>query len=420
MSKHGRDKRPYMPPVTRIELSEQNIKLRWILVIVLVVIAAVAIGMGVQQMVNVQPGWNEIEANSNQPNYSREFTLMYDFSESGGNAAAINKSLIALYTSAMEESYRIFSKDADFQDIQNLYDISRSVNQEIEIDETLYKALELLDRYENRNLYLAPVYVEYNRIFNSESDAEAALYDPTMNPDILAYIRELMTYISDENHIDLELLGMNRVRLMVSEEYLSYAQEQGIEEFLDFGWMRNAFVADYAANKLTEQGYTYGYLASYDGFNRTLNSGEHIMEFNIYDRQGSDIYLPAKMSYSGQRNIVFLRDYPLASMDQWSYRVYEDGRIVSSLIDAEDGVCKSALPNLVSYSQTIGCSEILMQMLPVFQTDVFSQEAVAAMADSGIYSVWCLEDTVYYNDADISLEQIPNADGVLYEIKKIA
>lgn len=420
MSKHGKDKRPYLPPVTRIELSEKNIKLRSILLVVLLSIAVVSIGFGISQLGNVQPGWHTVEAAADRTNYSREFMFQYDFSQTGGSAAAANKALTALYTEAMEESYRIFSKDADEEDIQNLYDLNRHPNEDLEVHEALYDALALLDRYNNRSLYLAPVYVEYNRVFNSESDAEAQLYDPSRNPEVSDYIRELMTYISDENHIHLELLGENRVRLAVSGEYLSYALEQGIEEFLDLGWMRNAFVADYTAERLAEQGFTRGYLASFDGFNRTLDSGEHIMEFQIYDRQGKDIYIPAKMSYTGQRNIVFLKDYPLNTMDRWSYRSYEDGDMVSAMIDAEDGISRSSVSNLVSYSDTATCSEILMEMIPVFVNELFSEESVMAMEGSGIYSVWCFDQVVYYNDPSIQLEPVPNADGVLYEIKKIS
>ena len=35
MSKHARDRRPYIKPVTRLELSEANIKYRWIAIAVL-------------------------------------------------------------------------------------------------------------------------------------------------------------------------------------------------------------------------------------------------------------------------------------------------------------------------------------------------------------------------------------------------
>lgn len=412
MSKNGRDRRPYLPPVTRIELSEDNIKLRWILLAVLVVIAAVSFGYGVRQMLTVQPGWNAVEATCDAPNYSSEFTFMYDFSESGGNAAAVNKQLTGIYSTALEDAFRIFSKDADVEAFHNLQDLNGRINEEMVIHPNLYDALEVLTRYNNRCIFLAPVYVEYNRVFNSESEGEALVYDPQQNPEVMEFIRQAVSYTSDENHIRLELLGENTARLAVSEEYRAFAQEMGIEEFLDFGWMRNAFVADYLASQLAQQGFTKGYLASFDGF--TCNLGANDLSFNLYDRQDNHIYVPGKLIYSGSRSMVFLRDYPLSEMDRWNYRVYQDGRIVSALINPLDGTNKNSVANLVSYSRETGCAEVLMEMLCVYMADTFEESAVMNMAQKGIYTIWCEGNTVCYNDADLQLETVRNEDGVIY------
>ena len=93
MSKNPRDNRPYLPPVRKIELSEGNTRQRWILVAVLLTVAAVAFGYGLFTMLNTQPGWQEVSAISDQPNYSSEFRLMYDFSSYGGSASSENKRL---------------------------------------------------------------------------------------------------------------------------------------------------------------------------------------------------------------------------------------------------------------------------------------------------------------------------------------
>ena len=91
MSKHGRDKRPNVRPITKIELSEKHKKLRLILIVVLLSIGSVAIGMGLFSLLNTQPGWQEIDVASDKPNCSTEFRLLYDFSDAGGDATAVNK-----------------------------------------------------------------------------------------------------------------------------------------------------------------------------------------------------------------------------------------------------------------------------------------------------------------------------------------
>lgn len=399
MSKKPRDNRPYLPPVKRIELSESNIKLRWILVVVLLAVGVVAIAYGLNTAMNTQPGWNEVAAISDKPNCSSEFKLMYDFSESGGNASAVNKKLTEIYSRACEDAFLMFSPDVEGEG--NLYRLNSHVNEPVTAAPALYEALETLIRYDNRCIFLAPVYVEYNRVFLSESDGEAALYDPQKNPEIAAYVKELMNYVSDPEQIRLELQEGNQVKLMVSEEYQSFAEEYGIENFLDFGWMKNAFVADYLADALEGEGFVSGYLSSYDGFTRNLDNREQSFSLNVFDRQGNTLYLPAELPYTGRQSIVFLRDYPMAELDQWRYYAYQDGQISSVLLSPETGMPAASVTTLISLSEDMPCAQMLMEMMPVFLVEEFSADAVNALKETGMSSVWCENGAVCYNDASV-------------------
>ena len=109
MRKSNGDKRPYLRPVTRIELSEKNIKPRLILLVVCLAIAAAALFTGVRELLKVEPGWQEIQISSKKPNCSSEFVLMYDFSDYGGTAAAASRELTNVYTEAAEKAFLIFS-----------------------------------------------------------------------------------------------------------------------------------------------------------------------------------------------------------------------------------------------------------------------------------------------------------------------
>ncbi len=48
---------------------------------------------------------------------------------------------------------------------------------------------------------------------------------------------------------------------------------EGIGSFIDFSWMRNAFIADYLAEGLAARGFGKGALTSFDGFARNLEQG---------------------------------------------------------------------------------------------------------------------------------------------------
>ena len=411
MSKNARDRRPYVKPVTRVELDQTNVKLRWILVAVFFVIAIAAFGIGINELLKTEPGWQSVRASSDQPNSGTEIVLMYDYSGLGATASQVNKALETKYSQACTDAFAIFSGDISRDGLGNVHHVNASPNQEISVDPALYAAFELLERYANRSIFLAPVYVEYDRIFNSESDPEAAGNDPMKNPDVKAYIEELIGYTSDPLMVSLELLGDNRIRLNVAQAYLDYAAENDIAEFIDFGWMRNAFVIDYLADQLTDAGYTNGYLASYDGFTRNLVEADTPFNMNLFNLEGKDITIPAVMEYVGRTSLVFLRSYPLDELDEWSYHVYEDGEIVSSLIDPDDGVSKSALTNMVSYSKELGCAEITLNLEPVFVNDAFHADAVNALKEKDIFSVWFDGGDLFYNEASLKLQINEDAQG---------
>ena len=147
MSKYDRGRRPYVKPVTKIELSEKHTKLRWIAVIVLLSIGAVAIGMSLFSALNTQPGWQEIEVVSDRPNCSTEFTFLYDFSDYGNSATAANKTLVKVYSTATEEAHCIFSKDMEDAGIANLYYVNANPNKTVQVEPALYQAFSLLESY---------------------------------------------------------------------------------------------------------------------------------------------------------------------------------------------------------------------------------------------------------------------------------
>ena len=411
MSKNARDKRPYVRPVTRLELDTNNIKLRWILVAVFIVIGIVAFGIGLNEVLETEPGWQSIRSSSGQPNSGPEFTLMYDFSDLGAGASQVNKALETKYSQICEDAFGIFSPDISGAGLQNVWYVNTSPNREISVDPALYTAFALLERYGNRNLFLAPVYVEYDRVFRSESDPEAMENDPRNNQEVKAYVDELIGYTSNPDMISLDLLGENRIRLNVAQAYLDYAAEHGIEEFIDFGWMRNAFVIDYMAEQLIAAGYTNGYLSSYDGFTRNLVEADQSFRMNLFNLEGTDIHMPAAMEYIGRTALVFVHSYPLHDLDQWNYYVYEDGSILTSMIDPTDGVSKSALNNMVSYSKDFGCAEILLNVIPVYLAEHFETDEVNALTEENIFSIWFDGGNLYYNEPSVNVELFENEAG---------
>ncbi len=264
-------------------------------------------------------------------------------------------------------------------------------NEEITIDAPLYEAFAKLDAAGGRWLYLPAVYQTYNNLFASEADPIAAEFDPRVNEEVAAYFKEVLAYANDPDAVELELLGDNRVRLSVSDEYLVFAAENGIDSFIDFYWMKNAFIADYLAESLMDAGFTNGSISSYDGFVRNLDGRDVSYSFNLYDRavtgaesSGEDgqIRQLAIMQYYGPISLVYLHDYAITSMDQQRYYQMDGGEMRTPYIDPQDGLCRNSISSLVSYSYdgSMGCADILLSVIPVYIADEFDADAVDVLA----------------------------------------
>ncbi|MCD7766355.1 MAG: hypothetical protein LUH53_07580, partial [Lachnospiraceae bacterium] len=331
---------------------------------------------------------------------------------------AEKKALVSLYTSALETAWQNFHNEETYDGVYNVCYINAHPNEEIVVDDVLYNAFTLMEESGGRGLYLGPIYTEYNNLFYCSDDWETAEYDPYQNEEVAEYFAEVLSYACSDEHIQLQLLGNNTILLSVSDEYLAYAEETGFISYIDFFWMKNAFIIDYIADTLIENGYTLGAISSYDGFVRNLDTSGTEWSFAIYDRVDQTVYQAASMQYEGSKSIVFLRDYLMnSSFDVQHYYELGSGEIRTSYIDTEDGFCKSSVNSLVSYSEDLGCAEILLQIIPVYIADEFDADALDDLQENGIYSVYCEDRTIISNDPDIVLEDLYEENGVTYVLE---
>lgn len=384
-----------LKPFREVQLESKNFKLRVILLVVCLVIAFVSIGFGIKMLVTKQSGWQKVEVSASEINCGEEFTLQYCFGQGQMSATEEYRAVTLAYSQACQQAYKSFYKEGE------LKQLSAAPNESVTVSQPLYWALEQVEQYDSRYLYLAPVYVEYNRVFLCESEVEASQYDPSADSEQQQWLAQLAAYANDPQAIRVELLGENTVKLVVSEDYLNFAKTHEITEFLDFGWLRNAFIADYIAEELIAAGYDRGYIASYDGFARNMDSGNYTQ--NLFHREGNDILLPATVSYNGPAGVVYLRSYPMSAADRWHYFVFADGHVVSDMADPADGTNKNALPELLACGQGKGCAEIALQLAPVFIAEKLDRQMLITLADAGIYSVFVEDKTVFHTQQALTV-----------------
>lgn len=403
-SKKGREHRSGLAPVQRIELSEEHIRMRTIGLVILIVIALAAFAIGVVQCSKQEGGWQVISLPSAEGNCSQELSLRYCLGEGELSVKAEHAQVQAAYYELCTDAYRIFHEREAFEGVYNLYYLNHNVNQTVAVEPALYDALEKMVQQGGRTLYLAPIYEEYNSMFGCSYDYELAEFDPLLNDAAAEYFRRACAFLNDDQSVHLELLGENRVCLTVSAEYQAFAYENGITSYVDFFWTKNACVVDYIAQGLMDSGMTYGILSSYDGFSRGLdrNSGT-AYSYNVLDLADGQAVVSALLPCGGGRATVFFRTYPITELDALHYYVMETGEIRHPYIDASDGLGRAAVSGLTGYSDTQGCADVMLAMLPVYLAEQLDVSALNALTQTGIYAVYCEGTEVRYNQKDATL-----------------
>ena len=418
MNRYARDKNDaFRPaPVKRINMDIKNTKVRIALVAFFLAVAVVSFGYFGMKDLSQEPGWKEITAQSEDgSSCASEFSLLYNLGYSGISATAENKALTMEYTELTENAYKIFNAYESFEGVGNLHTLSKSPNEAVTVDPALYDALELIDSYGDRGIYLAPVYQEYHNLFFCATDAEAEAFDPFVNPEQAAMLREICGFANDPEHISLELLGDNRVKLAVSQEYLAYAEENGIEIYLDLYWMKNAFVADYLADHLTEKGFVLGTLSSFDGYCRVLDPSDTAYSTDILDYAGSGTYKAAILQLSGPVATVSLHTYDLRGAAEKRYYKTEAGELRFPYIDPADGLCKAAMNDLVTYTENGTCAETLLRTVMLFvREEPEDYGLTSSLADAGTHSVYCKDHEILYTQEGAEFTEVFTSEPLSY------
>jgi len=405
MKRQAPDRTAHQPkPVERVELNEGQVKARIIFLILAVMIAIAAFGWVIFSRTHVNTGWREIEvASDGTMNCSQDFQFNYYLGGSGMSAAAELKAITLLYTQATEDAYNIFNARELSPDLNNLFQINLNPNKPVKVDPALYAALDTFDRLGSRYLFLAPMYSEYHSLFFCNDDWETAGYDPVQNPDIRAYAAQVAAFAADPEHIRIELLGEDTIQLTVSDVYAAFAQENGIERYVDFYWMKNAFIIDYLAQTLEAAGYDRGVISSYDGFSRCLGEERLGYSHQLFDLREGKAYRAVTMNYPGGTNLVCLRSFPLNPQKELYYYQFKDGSFRTAHVDLADGISKAALPTLAASSRSASCAEMLLQLVPFYAADAWSGEAHTVLPAKGIYPISIVDRVVCQSGDQVAL-----------------
>ena len=411
-----------LPPIQKIEVSEKHIRLRVVLTIVFLVIAVTSLIIAAVRFFSTGSGWRGVTVNStDQKNTAGEIFFHYEIGQNGPAAGAEYRAISALYTEASVKAYRLFQETEEFAGITNLASVNHRPNEEVRVEPELYRALRTVSDSGSRLLFLAPVYDYYRNLFFCTDDSEIAAFDPTLNEEVREEFAQITAFTKDPEAVSLELLDGNRVILHVSEAYLAYAGEHGIDTYLDFFWLKNAFIVDYLADVMIENGYTNGTFSSFDGFLRNLDPRGTSYRFALYDcPDGDRVYTAGDWVYQRAVSIVYLRNYPMNPLDSVHYYTLRDGSVRSPYIGA-DGNIQTALPQLVGVSESAGCAEIALRLAELYIAPALDTDALTALrASDGIAALWIRDRILAYTDPILKPNRLLENDTVRYTAREVA
>lgn len=408
MGRQARDNRdlPHPKPVERIELDGKNAKTRMILAVLLGVLGFGLIGYSLLRLLSSDSGWVIIEANTgSSASCAEELVFQYRLGAADMSPTAERKALTVLYSDLTVEAYRLFEIRQTYPDVVNPEYINRHVNEEIKVDPALYKAFETLLAGGSRALYMQPLYAQSWSLGVCSEDWEAENFDPYYNQDLRQEIQEYLSYVNDPKQVDLKLLGDNTIKLEMSAEFKDYLEEQWGVGCLDFGWMKNAFVVDYIAEKLEERGFVNGNLSSYDGFARNMGNPGDTFGYNVFHRNQTTVGKVRILEFEGPVSLVTYRDYPMDSMDKGHYYEYKDGTIRNPYLDSSDGLCKNASDTMVVYGK-FTCGELLAQTMHCYIAEEMAQDKLEQLELRGIHSLYFTGDRLWCGDKNAKMKVV--------------
>ena len=185
------------------------------------------------------------------------------------------KRAIEIYSSTLKNIYKITDPSSTYEDVDSLASINVNPNKEVSISKTLYGYLEKANEVgnnENYSLFSSPLFDEWQRLISLKELTSSLTYDPLNDLDEGKYLSDLSSFINDPNHISLTLLGEEKVRLNVSEEYLNFRKQNEISSPLtSFGPLRGAIEIETLVEAFQKEGFHDGFFSNQRGLGATLD-----------------------------------------------------------------------------------------------------------------------------------------------------
>ncbi len=385
-----------------IEISEKHTKLKIVLLIVFIAIAIVAFTFGILGCLSTDAGWHRVESQG-AGDCGGEFAFYYKIDKGGTKATDELNAVTAVYTDACGAATRIFDGTNTYDGVSNVATLNNNINKDVKIDPVLYSALEKIVAAGDRSIFLAPVYERYYGLYYAQDENSALEFDPYRNAEVAERFAEITAFANDAAHVDIVLGADNTARLAVSDAYFDYADHNGISTYIDFFVLKNAFIIDCLAARLSESGYD-GLISTVDGmYTRNFGEGGDEYTVGIFDLDGEYVYPAASFKGSGSLSAVRFRDYGIGTDSGFDmFYTFSDGKTATPFVDPADGLYKSAIHDYFAYTRASSCADAVLAAIGEYIGSKDISQSADRLLSSGVYSIYCAGRKVIYNDSTLS------------------
>lgn len=316
----------------------KHIELYIIGFVLAVATASVAFVYACNNSAKLEPGWYQIgtEDNAEVKAYGSDFTFMAYFDGKSSEISASRNNYKTYYSSTLATYYAFLDDVNVYNSFPSIGLLNDHKNEVVTLSEfgynTLHDAYLKTKNNQNYSVFAGPLYGFWSNQFNLTPNLQIE-NDPLNNESNRLYLESLAGYINDPNHIDLEFLENNQVRLNVSSEYLSFIDANEISySLVSLNILRTSYLLDAVSTEMNNKNLDKGLIYTSDGILSVLkNSPDQNYAVNTINKDEglkvATITASKPSSYSSFRsfklnNELLPSHYVISKDDVTYYRSY--------------------------------------------------------------------------------------------------
>ena len=302
---------------------------RILLCAVAVAIAVYAFTSGIMALAHRDSGYFDIgfTAEGNAVLYQSGLHLRYYAEGSSNEIRRLTNQVQKLYTTLALEAYKLLDERAVYEGLSNIASINAAPNSWVSVPESLYAVLESANSLhsEHYSLFSGALHAQWETLRYLEDPAE---FDPANDGDKKALLARHAQWLRTPGTFSLDFDKDNTaVRLNVSDAYLSWAQENGIDApVLDLNALHDAYLMKAVAQSLRAQGYNDGYLYTDSGLYVYLSGAGQGISFTVNAYDGEKEIAVAALNASSPLSLVRFTAYAPEGAQYGYYTVEKDGK----------------------------------------------------------------------------------------------